>query len=188
MARLELGRGERNTQLYDEAAMQIIRAIRGTRLHGLSRRQIRRLEREPQRPLFLNANNPLPYDATVIAAVNAVTALFNSGFIKIYTGAQPALNAAVTGTLLVTLTYGATAFATATASGGVVTGTANAITAGSAGNTGTAGYMALQTSASVMIGTGSVGTSSADLNLNTLTITSGNNVSCSSFLVTMPET
>ena len=50
------------------------------------------------------ANNPLPYDATVIAGVNAVTALLNSGFIKIFTGAQPALNGAVTGTLLATMT------------------------------------------------------------------------------------
>src|SRR5579859_150953 len=74
------------------------------------------------------ANNPLPYDATVIAAVNAVTALLNSGFIKIYTGSQPALNGAVTGTLLVTMTFSATAFPASTASAGTVTATANAIT------------------------------------------------------------
>lgn len=188
MIQVSLGRSEHDFRMSDYAAMQVIRAARGSRLLGLSQRRIRQLEREPQRPLFLNANNPLPYDATVIAAVNAVTALFNSGFIKVFTGAQPALNGAAGGTLLVTMTFGATAFPTATAAGGIVTGTANAITSGTAGNTGTAGYMALQTSASVMIGTGSVGTSSADLNLNTLTITNGNNVSCSSFLITMPET
>jgi len=39
-----------------------------------------------------------------------------------------------------------------------------------------------------VVGTGSVGTSNADLNLNTLTITSGNTVSCSSFLITQAET
>lgn len=134
------------------------------------------------------ANNPLPYDASVIAAVNAFTALCNSGFIKIYTGTQPALNGAVTGTLLATMTFSATAFPTATASGGTVTATANAITSGTAGNTGTAGYFALvKSDGTTIVATGSVGTSGADLNLNTLTITSGNTVSCSSFLVTMAE-
>jgi len=135
------------------------------------------------------ANNPLPYDATVIASVNAVTALLNSGFIKIYTGAQPALNGAVTGTLLVTMTFSATAFPAATASGGTVTATANAITSGTAGNTGTAGYHALvKSDNTTVVATGSVGTSGADLNMNTLSITSGNTVSCGSYLITQPET
>jgi hypothetical protein len=135
------------------------------------------------------ANNPLPYDASVIAAVNAFTALLNSGFIKIYSGAQPALNGAVTGTLLATLTFSATAFPTSVAAGGTVTATANAITSGTAGNTAAAGYFALvKSDNSTIVATGSVGTSGADLNLNTLSITSGNTVSCSSFLVTMLET
>lgn len=135
------------------------------------------------------ANNPTIYDATGIAGVNAVTALLNSGFIKIYTGAQPALNGAVTGTLLVSMTFSATAFPTATASGGTVTATANAITSGTAGNSGTAGYFALvKSDNTTVVATGTVGTSGADLNLNTLTITATNTVSCSSFLVTQLET
>src|SRR5215472_13890321 len=135
------------------------------------------------------ANSPLPYDASVIAAVNAFTALLNSGFIKIYTGAQPALNGAVTGTLLATLTFSATAFPTSVASAGTVTATANAITSGTAGNTGTAGYFALvKSDNTTVVATGSVGTSSSDLNLNTLSITSGNTVSCGSFLITEAET
>src|SRR5215469_5643831 len=135
------------------------------------------------------ANNPLPYDATVIASVNAVTALNNSGFIKVYTGAQPALNGATTGTLLATMTFSATAFPAATASAGTVTATANAITSGTAGNTGTAGYFALvKSDNTTVVATGSVGTSGADLNLNTLSITSGNTVSCGSFLITEAET
>jgi hypothetical protein len=135
------------------------------------------------------ANNPLPYDASVIAAVNAFTALLNSGFIKIYSGAQPALNAAASGTLLATLTFSATAFPTSVAAGGTVTATANAITSGTAGNTAAAGYFALvKSDNSTIVATGSVGTSGADLNLNTLSITSGNTVSCSSFLITMLET
>jgi hypothetical protein len=132
--------------------------------------------------------NPTPYDASVIAAVNAFTALLNSGTLQIYTGSQPALNGALTGTLLATLTFSATAFPTATASAGTVTATANSITNGIAGNSGTAGYFALVSSGSATVATGSVGTSGADLNLSTLSITSGQTVSCSSFLVTMAET
>ena len=134
------------------------------------------------------ANNPTPYDASVIAAVNAFTALLNSGTLQIYTGSQPALNGSLTGTLLATLTFSATAFPTATASAGTVTATANAITSGIAANTGTAGYFALVSSGSSTVATGSVGTSGADLNLSTLSINAGQTVSCSSFLVTMAET
>ena len=79
------------------------------------------------------ANNPLFYDNTVIAAVNAVTALLNTGYIAIYTGGQPALDGGVSGTQLVEMQFGATAFASATASGGVVTAIANTITNGTAG-------------------------------------------------------
>ena len=159
-------------------------------------RQAQRRKRMPEHRLrallagqVFAANNPTVYDASAIAAVNAFTALLNSGFIRIYTGAQPALNGAVTGTLLVTMTFSATAFPTSVAAGGTVTATANAITSGSAGNTGTAGYMALvKSDGTTVVATGTVGLSGADLNLNTLSITSGNNVSCSSFLVTMLET
>lgn len=133
------------------------------------------------------ANNPLWNDATVEAAVNAVAALLNSGTIKIYTGAQPALDGSLTGTLLATLTFGSTAFGSSAASAGTVTATANSITSGTAGNTGTAGYFALVTSGSATVMTGSVGTSGADLNMNTLSITSGNTVACSSFLITQAQ-
>lgn len=135
------------------------------------------------------ANNPQVYDAACQAAVDAFDALLNSGYIKVYTGSQPALDGAVSGTLLATLTFSATAFPASAASGGVVTGTANAITSGTAGNTGTAGYFALVKSDNTTVAaTGSVGTSGADLNFSTLSITSGNTVSCSSFLTTMPQT
>jgi hypothetical protein len=112
----------------------------------------------------------------------------NNGFLVIYSGTQPALNVGLTGTLLATLGFGATAFATATAAAGTVTATANSISNGIAGNTNTAGYFALLTSGSAVVATGSVGTSGADLNLSTLSINAGQTVSCSSFLVTMAET
>jgi hypothetical protein len=172
-------------RVYDVATRASLVSRRDLRLRHLEPRDLEVLARGG----LLMANNPLPYDASVIAAVNAFTALLNSGFIKVYSGAQPALNGAVTGTLLATMTFGATAFPTSTATGGLVTATANAITSGSAGNTGTAGYFALVKSDNVTVAaTGSVGTSGADLNLNTLSIVSGNTVSCASFLVTMPET
>lgn len=134
------------------------------------------------------ANSPEAYDVAVKAAVDAVAVLLNSGFIKIYTGAQPAVDGSVTGTLLATLTFGATAFGASTASGSGATATANTITSGTAGNTGTAGYFALvKSDNTTVVGTGSVGTSGADLNFNTLSIVSGANVSCSAFTITMPQ-
>ena len=135
------------------------------------------------------ANLPQPYDATVIASVNAVTALLNSGFLNIYTGAQPALNGSITGTLLVSLTFSATAFPSAVAAAGTVTATANSIGNAIASNTGTAGYFALMASnGTTVVATGAVGTSASDLNLSTLSISAGQTVSCSSFLITQAET
>lgn len=131
------------------------------------------------------ANNTLVYDSSSIAAMNALTALLNNGLLSIYTGGQPALDAGLSGTVLVQLTFGATAFATATASGGTVTATANAITNGTASNTGTAGYYALlKSDASTVVLTGTVGTSGADLNLSTLSIVSGTIVTCSAYSIT----
>ena len=135
------------------------------------------------------ANNPLPSDATVIASVNAVTALLNGGFLQIYSGSQPALNGSLTGTLLASLPFSATAFPSATAAAGTVTATANPITPASAAATGTAGYHALlKSDAATVVATGSVGTSGADLNLSTLSIQAGQTVSCSSYLITEAET
>ena len=69
-------------------------------------------------------------DATVNAQAGALATLCNSGFIKIYDGAQPATADTAVGAqvLGVTLTFGATAFPAAVS--GLLT--ANAITAGTA--------------------------------------------------------
>jgi hypothetical protein len=136
------------------------------------------------------ANSPEWYDATITTGVDAVTALLNSGTLRIYTGAQPALNGAVSGTLLATLTFGGTAFGSSSASGGTVTATANTITSGTAAATGTAGYFALlKSDGTTVVMTGSVGTSgSVDLTLNSLAISSGATVSCSSFTITQSQT
>ena len=134
------------------------------------------------------STNPLPYDSTVIASVNTVCALLNSGYLAIYTGPQPALNGSLTGTLLASLGFSATAFPAATAAGGIVTATANPVGSAIAANTGTAGYFALlKSDDATVVATGSVGTSGADLNLSTLSVAAGQTVSCSSFAITEAE-
>lgn len=133
-------------------------------------------------------NNPLFYDLTEEAALNARTALLNSGFLAIYTGSQPALDGSLTGTLLVTLSFGSTAFAAATAAAGTATATANAVASGTAGNTGTAGYFALlKSDGTTVVMTGTVGTSNADLVGPSTSITSGATVQVSSFQVLQPQ-
>ena len=134
------------------------------------------------------ANSPLVYDAATEAMINAFTALLNNGTLQVYSGSQPAVDGGLSGTLLATLTFGATAFANAVASGSGGSAAANTITSGNAGNTNTAGYFALVTSGSATVGTGSVGTSGADLNFNTLSIVSGAVVACTAFSVTHAQT
>lgn len=139
------------------------------------------------------ANNPQFTDAAIEADVNAVTALLNTGFLEIYTGAQPTdANTAVSGTLLVTLTLNATAFGAATAAGSpgsrIVTATAGAIGSGTAVATGTAGYFVLYASnGTTVVAMGSVGTAGADLNLSSTSIVSGGTVSVSAFTITSAE-
>lgn len=133
----------------------------------------------------------LYYDAFAQQAMAALGTYLSGGSLKIYTGTQPALDVAVTGTLLATLTLssaGASAMSGTAASSGTVTGTFGTITSGTAGNTGTAGYFALVTSGGTTAATGTVGTSGANLNLNSLSISSGATVSCSSFVITQSQT
>lgn len=133
--------------------------------------------------------SPEWYDAGEIAAMNTRTAQLNNGFLAIYTGSQPALNAALTGTLLVTLALAATAFATATASGGVVTAVANAITTANASNSGNAGYFALlKSDGTTVVVTGSAGTGGTDLVMPVAAIVSGAPVSVASLTITEAQT
>jgi hypothetical protein len=135
------------------------------------------------------STNPLWYDATIIAAVNAVAALLNNGFVAVYSGSQPALDGSLTGTQLAEATFGATAFGSGSASGGTVTATANAITSGTISNTGTAGYAALlKSDNATVVMTGSVGTSSADLIVNTTAFVSGATFAVSSATISQVQT
>ena len=134
------------------------------------------------------ALNPKLSNAEANVAANAVCANANSGFLRIYDGTQPtdadtAIGAQV---LLAELTFNATAFGAAV--NGVAT--ANAITADSSANaTGTATWFrAVRSNGTSVLFDGSVGTSGADLNLNTTSIVSGASVSVSSFTYTQSKT
>lgn len=98
-----------------------------------------------------------------------------AGDFQIYTAAF--------GTLLAELAFSNPAFGAA-ATG---TATANSITDDSSANaTGTAAVCRIRDRDNATVFEGTVGTTGADLNLNTTSITSGDTVSISSMTVTMP--
>ena len=120
------------------------------------------------------------------AELDALAPLANSGYIRIYTTAQPTNADTALGaqTLLAELRFNATAFPGA--SSGVLT--ANAITDDSSADaTGTAAwYRALKSDGTTVLWDGSVGTSSADLVLNSVAIQIGARVSITSLTYTLP--
>jgi hypothetical protein len=130
------------------------------------------------------ALNPKRSDEAANAAANAMAALCNTGYLRIYDGTQPATaDTAITSqVLLAELTFGATAFGSASA--GVCT--ANAITADSSANaTGTASWFRVwKSNGTDEVYDGSVGTTGCDLNLNTVSIVSGASVSVTSLTLT----
>lgn len=123
--------------------------------------------------------------AAADAVVDLVDGGAGAGLLRIYDGTKPAGpdTAVSTQTLLAELTMSDPAFGSA--SNGVAT--ASAITADSAANaTGTASWFRVVTSAGTAIFDGTVGTSGADLNLNSTAIQSGAEVSVTSFTYTQP--
>lgn len=135
------------------------------------------------------APNPLFYDEIVIASVAAAAAKLNSGTVQVLTGAQPALNGALTGTLLAKGTFGNPAFGTPTAAAGTITAAAETITGENIENSGTAGYMALvKSDGATVVATGSVGTSSADMTVNTTAFVAGAAFAVTSGALTQGQT
>jgi len=120
-------------------------------------------------------------------AMDALAPRFNSGYLRIYSGTQPATaDTALSGnTLLAELTFGSTAFGAAVA--GVIT--ANAIANDpSANNPGTASFFrCFESNGTTVIHDGSVGTSDADLVLNTVDIVAGVAVSVTAYSLTLPK-
>lgn len=104
-----------------------------------------------------------------------------SALLRFYSGTRPATGGTAT-TLLAELTCNAT-FAPS-ASGGVLT--LNAITADSSANaTGTATWFRIvKSDGTTFVMDGDVGTSGSDLNMNSVSFTSGGSVAVSSFTIT----
>jgi hypothetical protein len=115
------------------------------------------------------------------ARADAITTFAgNSGKLRIYSGTRPATGGTAT-TLLAELTCNAT-FAPS-ASGGVLT--LNSITSATASATGTASWARLlKSDGTTIVLDCSVGTSGADINLNTTAIVSGATVSVTSAVLT----
>jgi hypothetical protein len=124
-------------------------------------------------------------DAAADGVVDRLDAGAAAGTLKIYTGAQPAdADDAATGTLLVTLTFSDPAFGAS--SGG--TATAGVITSGTAVATGTAGWFRCADSDGVTVFDGDItaGGGGGDIELSSMSITTGDTVGVSSLTYTPP--
>lgn len=142
----------------------------------------------------LMANGFYITNAVALVAADAIADAADAGtaaVIEIYAGSVPAdADASGAGlTLLASLTMSATAFGAAAddTPGAIVT--AAAITDDSSADaTGTASCFRVKTqTGGTVVYQGTVGTSSADLILNTVSITAGSVVSISSFTILLPE-
>lgn len=126
------------------------------------------------------------------AGIDAIAGLVDAGpaggTIKIYTGASPGPNTAVTGTLLATFTLDATRAFAAAATGVVTLDVSPAITTTGVA-AGTAGYfrMADSTGTAVLDGTVTATGGGGDLELNTTTISSGLTLEITSGTLTQPQ-
>lgn len=111
------------------------------------------------------------------AAIDLITTnIIEAGDLLIYTGAAPGAEAAATGDLLVTITFGATM--NAAASGASELGST---ISGVAGNTGTAGYARFTDGTNIFEGSVGIADSGEDFILSTLSIDEFDTVSLNSF-------
>jgi hypothetical protein len=131
--------------------------------------------------------------------------VFKDGVLKIYSGSQPSSpDSAVSGTLLVTVTLASGTFVAGAfdnglefgaAGSGAISKAAGATWSGAAGASGTAGYFRLcanptdagGASTSLPRIDGSIGTSGADLNMSSTTITSGQTYTIDTFTISLPQ-
>lgn len=124
------------------------------------------------------------------AAVNALAALANSGTLRIYSNDAADPDSAASGTILAELTFGSTAFQSATDDGTNASAVANALTQDSSANaSGTAAHWRAFNSSGTMINKGTVsGTGGGgELQLNNTSIVSGGIVSVSSLTWRCPQ-
>lgn len=127
--------------------------------------------------------------ASRTASCNAIVDQLDAaaGALKIYTGSAPDPDSAATGTLLVEWTLPNPAFGAASDDGTNATATAESITAVNAGDTGTAGYFRVENNGGTCLWQGTVGTSGADMNLDTLSIISDREISITSWTFSAPQ-
>jgi len=130
------------------------------------------------------ANNPHYSQANRHTFLDAITtAIGASGLLRIYDGTQPTNVATALGAQVKLAELALSATFAPAASAGVLT--ANAITTdASADATGTATWGTLTTSGGTRVVDFSVGTSGADLNLNSVSITVGGSVAVSALTIT----
>lgn len=128
----------------------------------------------------------LARSAACDAVVDLIDGGSGAGTIEIRTGPAPTNTTdADSGTLLATLTFSDPAFGAA--SSGVAT--ASAITSDtSVDASGTAAHFRIKDSTGTVIAQGTVGTSGADINFNTVTFVAGGVAAITSMTVTMPAT
>ena len=119
------------------------------------------------------------------AALDARNAKLNSGTVEIRTGAAADIDAAPTGTIRVTFTLPATAFASASARAASMKAV-TAVTAAAA-NAGTQVHYVAKTSGGAVSRVGSAGTSGTDMILNTLTWSIGDDVSITNWTTSQPK-
>jgi phosphatidylglycerophosphatase A len=125
--------------------------------------------------------------AAVNAEANALAALANSGYIRIYDGTRPTNADTAVGAqiLLAELRFGATAFGAS--ANGVIT--ANPITADASANAGGTASWAriLQSDGTTVLWDDEVGTATANIILNSVTIGAGASVSITALTHTVPR-
>ncbi len=132
-------------------------------------------------------------NAQAITCADAIADSCDTGgtaTLTIYDGTPPAnVDAALSGnTVLAELTMSATAFGAAADAAPGATVTANAISDDTSANaTGTASFFRIIDGGSTPRVQGTVGTSGADLNFNSVAIQSGAQVSVTSLTITVPE-
>lgn len=133
------------------------------------------------------ASNLKLSNTSVNVEANAVATLFNSGYLRIYDGSQPATadTAITTQNLLAELQFNATAFGAAVA--GVLTANAIAQDPHAAATGVAAWFRCFESDGSTVLCDGSVGTSGSDLNLNSVNIGAGASVSVSAFTYTVSK-
>ncbi|MGI9451947.1 MAG: hypothetical protein ACR2QH_15095 [Geminicoccaceae bacterium] len=135
----------------------------------------------------------LVYNASAEAGANAIANKADdgagAGSIEIRSGTRPAVNGALTGTLLVDIVLGDPAFGVAAGNGVRALKTANGlpIVIANAAATGTAGYGALVDSNGVVILTGTVGVGTGDFQLQSLSITINQEVTLTAFTFELPQ-